>query len=247
MLSALDFSIFKGVTFPHPYRNFEEVMPMSFISRCSKTALVASLAILAATFQTGCSTIEGNVALIAAGVTVLGAQSPGQEIQQIYYLGVFDPQEQVPPMVYRVRVHGQASVLSGMKFGSGWVPASVIDSLGSNITFKEGNISVDKAGSDTLSSIRTGRRLVLFGPEGFREAPKDHRLVIVMGASPEKYFNAVDQSLGVVSRTIAEQRNEGLTKLLLAALSDAKNEQIRLDDLAKDVENDLRGTEGGVQ
>ena len=43
------------------------------------------------------------------------------------------------------------------------------------------------------------RRLIMFGPEGFREAPKNHRLVVVMGASPETFFNAVDRALGVVA------------------------------------------------
>lgn len=52
------------------------------------------------------------------GTTLLGARTPANEIEQIYYLGVFDPQEQLEPMVYRVRVHGQASPISGMKFGS---------------------------------------------------------------------------------------------------------------------------------
>ncbi|MBD3268427.1 hypothetical protein GF373_17305, partial [bacterium] len=70
----------------------------------------------------GCET--GQVVGSAAGVTWVGAQAPGNEIQQIYYLGVFDPHEQVPPQVYRITVRGQASAFSGVKYSSGWVHAS---------------------------------------------------------------------------------------------------------------------------
>ena len=205
---------------------------------------VGALALLAGGLclaQAGCATLEQNVAAGALGTTLLGARTPAQEIEQIYYLGVFDPQEQVPPTVYRVRVHGQASLISGMKFASGWVHANLIDSLGSHIEFDKegGRVSITKGNEDELASLQTGRRLVLFGPEGFREAPKDHRLVIVMGSSPDKYFEALDKSLGVVSEVMAEQRNTGINKLLLEALTKAKGERDRLDQLAKDIENDI--------
>ena len=205
---------------------------------------VGALALLAGALclaQAGCATLEQNVAAGALGTTLLGARTPAQEIEQIYYLGVFDPQEQVPPTVYRVRVHGQASLISGMKFASGWVHANLIDSLGSHIEFEKdgGRVSITKGNEDELAALQTGRRLVLFGPEGFREAPKDHRLVIVMGSSPDKYFEALDKSLGVVSEVMAEQRNTGINKLLLEALTKAKGERDRLDQLAKDIDNDI--------
>ena len=44
-----------------------------------------------------------------------------------------------------------------------------------------------------------GRRLMQFGPEGFRSAPKDHRLVILMGASPETVEQAFASALGSVA------------------------------------------------
>ncbi len=47
--------------------------------------------------QTGCLTTGESVAA-AIGATLFGAQSPNNEIEQIYYLGVFDPQGQIPPL-----------------------------------------------------------------------------------------------------------------------------------------------------
>lgn len=201
-------------------------------------ALIAALIATAACEPTPEAIIGGTV-----GATVVGAHSPSHEIEQIYYLGVFDPQEQIPPMVYRVRVHGQASFISATHFASGWVPAQIIDSLGSSIKFdKSGQLNVSSGAADTLSSIRTGRRLVVFGPEGFREAPRDHRLVIVMGSTPEDFFNAINESLGTVSSVIEEQRATALTRELFEALTQVKNERDRLTGLERDFDTDLMRT-----
>lgn len=193
--------------------------------------------------QMGCSglTPVENVTIGTAVTTVVGARSPTHEIEQIYYLGVFDPQEQLPPSVYRVRVHGQASFISLMRFASGWVRADLIDSLGTGIEFekKEGGISITKGDESMLSSLKTGRRLVMFGPEGFREAPKDHRLAIVMGSSPENFFKAIDESIGVVSEVMEEQRNTKLSQSLFEALAKIKSERERLADLKNDIKTDL--------
>jgi len=221
----------------------QEIKAMNDLKRMMTVGALAAVTAALCLAQAGCGTLtlEQNVAAGALGTTLLGARTPAQEIEQIYYLGVFDPQEQVPPTVYRVRVHGQASLISGMKFASGWVHANLIDSLGSHIEFDKdgGRVSITKGSKDELAALQTGRRLILFGPEGFREAPKDHRLVIVMGSSPDKYFEALDKSLGVVSEVMAEQRNTGINKLLLEALAKAKGERDRLDQLAKDIENDV--------
>lgn len=193
--------------------------------------------------QIGCSglTPVENVTVGTVAATVVGARSPTHEIEQIYYLGVFDPQEQLPPSVFRVRVHGQASFISATNFASGWVRADLIDSLGTGIEFekKGGGISISKGDEGMLSSLKTGRRLVLFGPEGFREAPKDHRLVIVMGSSPEKFFKAIDESIGIVSEVMEEQRNTKLSQLLFEALAKIKSERERLADLKNDIKTDL--------
>lgn len=155
----------------------------------------------------GCSAVPETNQLLAANAAVL-TNTPTTNIGQTYYLGVFDPHEQLPPTIYRIRVQGQAGMLSRTQFASGWVRADLVDSL-------SGQISLDKKGvvstrEDTPAKAegksshiedknRLNRRLVMFGPEGFREAPKDHRLVIVMGSSPDVFFSSVDRALGVVA------------------------------------------------
>ncbi len=195
----------------------------------------------------GCATPWQTTALGVGVGTATGAYSPNNEIEQIYYLGVFDPQEQVPPSVYRVRVHGQASFISSTKFASGWVRADLIDSLGTEVSWDrdKGGITINKAGENTLSSITPERRMMLFGPEGFREAPKDHRLVLVMGASPQDYFEAIDSVLGSVSQTQAELRNSSLNSLLFEALTQVKAERDSLAQLNRDVDADLPAMKGG--
>ncbi len=181
------------------------------------------------------------------GATILGANSPSQEIQQIYYLAAFDPQGQLPPTVYRIRVHGQASFISFVRFASGWVPAKFIDSLGSDVSFGEEKstaIEFDTAASDKLSKLTTGRRLMLFGPEGFREAPKDHRLVVVMGTSPDDFFAAIDESLGTIAqlRAAQAQRDEAdtmergnLDRAMFEALAHVKDQRNRLEALRREI------------
>ncbi len=80
---------------------------------------------------------------------------------------------------------------------------------------------------------------MLFGPEGFREAPKDHRLAIVMGSNPKGFFNAMDESLGVISEVQGEQQYSALNRLLFEALTQVRNEKGRLDDLKYEIEKDL--------
>lgn len=205
------------------------------IHRLARISLLASLAGLA---LSGCSTPEQTLTLGVIGATLAGAHAPTHEIQQTYYLGVFDPQDQLPPAVYRIRVHGQASFISQMNFASGWVRADLIDSLGTTISIAKdtGRVSIEKANDDDeLAKIVTGRKLVLFGPEGFREAPKDHRLVIVMGSSPENYFSAMDQALGQVSGAIEAQRESALNRLLFEALAGLGTERELLHRLETDM------------
>jgi len=182
---------------------------------------------LVATFATGCNSVPQNVALGTGIATGLGAMTPGHDIEQVYYLGSFDPQDQVPPALYRVRVRGQASFISWMRFGSGWVPADLIDSLGSTVEINraDGKIVMAKAESDKLSKLTIGRRLLQFGPEGFREVPKDHRLVILMGSDPRKFFEAIDEALGAVTKAKVEQDNNALHRLLFEAMTTVKAEK----------------------
>ena len=41
----------------------------------------------------GCGSLERDVAVGIVGATVAGTSIPGHEVEQIYYLGAFDPQE----------------------------------------------------------------------------------------------------------------------------------------------------------
>jgi hypothetical protein len=200
------------------------------------TPLVFGLTLLLPALVAGCATPLENAG-VAAGVTVAGGRSPGQEIEQVYYLGVFDPQDQVPPSVYRVTVHGQASVLGLTKFASGWVPAQVADSLNSEIGYNnDGKLQISQATTNKASGgFQTGRRLMLFGPEGFREAPRDHRLVIVMGTNPSKYFQTVSAVFSQMSASGQQQRNDAAVTKLLLALTQAQNERYRLEALQRDL------------
>ncbi|MBC7771764.1 MAG: hypothetical protein H7210_04650 [Pyrinomonadaceae bacterium] len=185
-------------------------------------------------FASGCGT-TGAIVGGTIGGTAVGAFSPAQEIEQVYYVGVFDPEEQVqPPTIYRLTVRGQASAISRMKFGSGWVPAPLIDSLGSSLSgaSKDDKFSITRPDTAHESRITTGRRMVLFGPEGFREAPKDHRLVIIMGHSPEDYFQAIDSALGEVALAQSEQHQSGMSKQLLQEMLNLRDEQARLTALS---------------
>jgi hypothetical protein len=186
---------------------------------------------LVASLATGCNSVPQNIALGAVIGTGVGAIIPAHDIEQIYYLGSFDPQEQVPPALYRVRVRGQASIISWMRFGSGWVPAELIDSLGSSVEINktDGKIVMTKAEAGQLSKLTIGRRLMQFGPEGFREVPKNHRLVILMGADPEAFFNAMDKALGSVNQAQLDQDSRALNSLLFEALTKVRAEQQLLE------------------
>ena len=181
----------------------------------------------------GCNTLEGKVAAGAWGATAALAQAPAHEVEQIHYIGVFDPHEQVPPSVYRVRVRGQASFMSRTNFASGWVHASLVDSLGTNMSFNNetGSWNVSKVEERETTKLKTGRRQMLFGPLGFREQPADHRLCIVMGANPDEWFRAMDEALGVVADAVSERRVGELKSDVFDQITTAKQEQKALESL----------------
>lgn len=214
-------------------------------SRCSgwRIAPAAALAaLLGCLFLSGCATTEGTVGLTAAGATAFFGGSPNNELEQIYYFGVFDEREQLPPMFYRVRVRGQASGLSGVKFASGWVKAGLIDSLGTSVSMDmaSGNATLAKTEQPVFGDDEADRALILFGPERFRRAPKDHRLVIVMGSSPESYFSAMDQVLGQMSQATAEKVSQDMERELFKALVQLAAEKESLAALDKDVALELK-------
>jgi hypothetical protein len=208
---------------------------------CAPHAALALAWIVVLAPVTGCGVAEQNIGLAVGIGTVLTGQSPGQEIEQVYYLGVFDPQDQVPPTIYRLTVRGQASMISGMKFGSGWVHHSVIDALNTHVGFADTSNRPEITGAGAnepgagLPAMQTGRRLMMFGPEGFREAPRDHRLVIVMGSSPEKFFNAIDTSLGMIAQVRRDHIDPAVTRQIVAERERLRGEQRQLGELAREV------------
>lgn len=152
----------------------------------------------------------------------------GAAFEQVYYLGSFDPYGQLEPSLYRVRVEGRSPAMSSMRFASGWVPSVAVDSLGSTLQFGEDGVSFkdsdDLEGDD--APFLEGRKLVLFGPEGFREVPEDHRLVILMDSDPTHFFKAVQDVLGYMraieseSATLDEDVHRQWLEAKLAAEQD---------------------------
>lgn len=194
-------------------------------------ALLAVAALLS-----GCDT-TGTALGVVATTTAL-AKTPGNELRQVYYLGVFDPQDQMASAIYRVTVHGQASALSRMRFASGWVPANLIDSLGTAIAYDKdkGVYGVSKSEAEGLQSISSHRRMMMFGPEGVVESPENHRLVIVMGQSPDAWFGAIDSALGEIASATSEQKSSQVLIALLSDLNKIQQARRELELLSKPLE-----------
>lgn len=190
-----------------------------------------------------CATPWQSGLLAVAGTGAL-AHSPTSIMNQTYYLGAFDPLEQMPPTIYRIRVQGQASALSRTSFASGWVRADLVDSLSGKIEIDRNTVQVSGSKTVPLAQVdenRTdlNRRLIMFGPEGFREAPRNHRLVVVMGSNPEAFFSSVDRALGVVAgATQSDTSGPDVTRELWADLSRMREErramQMMIDLAGKD-------------
>lgn len=199
------------------------------------TACIALAVLLPTTLLVGgCSGLTAlQQAGVFAGGTTIAANIPTSDIEQVYYLGVFDPQEQLPPTIYRVRVRGQAGMISSANFASGWVRSDLVDSLSTITHGNDGKFEITRA-DEQAKGLTTGRRLMMFGPEGFREAPKDHRLVVVMGSDPQKFFSAVDEALGVVA--MATQGGGGIEvqRRLFFDLAELRAQRERLDELRLD-------------
>lgn len=211
-----------------------------------KKACAAVIAALVIVSIAGCATTAQNVGLGLGAATVAGSRSASSELQQTYYLGSFDTYGQIPPQVYRIRVHGQASLLGFTKFASGWVPAQLADSLGGGINFKDNTAETQLTSADssqaaaiTSSRLITGRRLILFGPEGFREAPANYRLVIVMGSDPSAYFDGVSNALGGLAQANYDKNNQALDRMLFESLVTLHGEDQQLRELSQEVNIEL--------
>lgn len=170
-----------------------------------------------------------------AGLAVLTAAiTPSAEVEQTYYLGSFDPRSQLPPAVYRIRVRGQSSLLNDVRFASSWVPSEVVDALTGTLSIdtKSGALGVNSDAATKSSLATAGRGLVVFGPEGFREAPRGHRLVIIMGASPETVEQAFASALGTVAQVKFGQSTSVLDRDLFTHLLDLSKEREQLKSIA---------------
>jgi len=192
----------------------------------------------------GCETVAARNSTAGITATVALAHLPTSQVQQVYYLGVFDPRDQLPPTIYRVRVRGQASALNQTKFASGWVHSSLVDSLSSSGTYNAsvGELAGKLNGNGSDRGLLTGRRLLMFGPEGFREAPKDHRLVIVMGSDPQAFFGAVDSALGTVAEvTQGITIGPEVTKALLTEVGRLRSMGKRLAEVSTALDGDDAG------
>ncbi|MFC3122401.1 hypothetical protein [Agaribacter flavus] len=161
----------------------------------------------------------------------LAAISPTNELEQIFYVGMFDPQEQAPQTIYRIRIHGQASFLNDVKFGSGWVKSELVDSLSSQNNLLDEIKSLSGDGSKVFEEelgIDSQRKMIAFGPEGFRITPKNHRLVVVMGTSPDAFFQAVDRTMGESAKIQNTTMSAELVQLLFESLKDVNQQKKQL-------------------
>src|SRR6266498_4376384 len=200
------------------------------------------LLVSASLLVNGCATPYQTAGLTVGLATATGSRAPAHELEQIYYVGVFDPEEQLPPTVYRLTVRGQVSLLSSTKFASGWVPAGVIDSLNGRIgldAYGSGDVEFTQTNKHYNVNLKTGRRLMMFGPEGFREAPRNHRLVIVMGANTKGFFDAVDGALAEISSVVVERKNAALEKQLFEAMISTTSSRENLMRFKAQVADDL--------
>ena len=194
-------------------------------SRCGSVLLF----VIAGLNLIGCTSTEKAF----TGMAAL-AIAPSNEIEQIFYLGVFDPQEQIPQTIYRIRIHGQASALNSMKFGSGWVKSELVDSLTSQQQIIAQAKSLKGDGNPVFNELldtSVQRKLIALGPEGFRISPKDHRLVVVMGASPDAFFSAVDNVTGQKARMQNNSISQELVRYLFDNLADINSLQEGLTNI----------------
>ena len=192
------------------------------------------LLLLHVALASGCSTVAQTNQAIALAGTVSLSLTPSFDLEQTYYLGSFDPAGQLPPTLYRIRVRGQSSILNSTKFASSWVPAEVVDALTGSAALdtKNGNITITKDPNNPGVNINdSGRRLMQFGPEGFRSAPKNHRLVILMGADPEAVEQAFSSALGTVALASSGQSGNAVDREALKALLDMGRDKARLQAL----------------
>lgn len=208
--------------------------------RLGKRVLVSTATAVIALSCSGCHEPLLTTGAVVVGATYLGVQAPTTDLQQVYYVGIFDPQGQLPPMVYRFSVKGQASFWSSTQFASGWVQAAMVDSLNESMEFDKDGRLVVRDRDDTAIPFQTGRRLIMFGPEGFRESPKDHRLVIVMGSSPDKYFEEIGKQMRLLSGEAQSADERARGESMKVALHDLNQQLKRMQALSNELQEEVK-------
>lgn len=186
-----------------------------------------SLLLLCLGSASACTAAGAAVCATLGSALTFGSAIKGHEIRQVYYVGAVDPLGQVPPSLYRITFRGEASVISSVRFESGWVKSELVDSLGTTITLDDnGKLEFGAPAADSVS-LDSDRRMWLFGPEGFRRAPDDERLVLVMGSDPSAFFAAVSQVLGEVraANDLTKQSMEALQTKASGLLLDVLDEE----------------------
>ena len=176
------------------------------------------------------------LSLITPSCATIGAH----KLDQVYYLGIFDPHEQLPPSFYRIRVTGRSSFFSNINYAAGWVPAPFIDSLNTQVSFDNETGSLDFKDGETSRQVtlETGRGLMLFGPEGFRPAPRDHRLAVVMSGDPSKFFDSIQEAMGQLSaaKHIEKSSPSGVRTTALEAFMAANQEEDAITQLMERIQ-----------
>lgn len=149
--------------------------------------------------------------LSIVGPLILGA-CVSQDFRQVYYLGVYDPNEDVTQQLYRVSIQGDTAWYSTVKYASGWAPAEAVDALTGTLTQDQAGVRLGGEGRDVR--LPPGRSLMLYGPEGFRIVPQDHRLVLVMSSDPSEFFKQVQLIAGAKVEADLSGEREVLLELL---------------------------------
>jgi len=174
--------------------------------------------------------------LVLALLASSAASCSSTRIQTTHYLGVFDPQQQVPEELYKVTIDGNASAVSDVKYASGWVPAAEADLLVTQVK-RDDQDNITITGDASVSvSVGTRRRFFEIGPSGVSTQPEDGRFVIVMGSNPDYFF----RKMGLLTRF---GKDDSAIASSIAALANVVREkqvaaagqtQKALEELSKD-------------
>jgi len=149
-------------------------------------------------------------------------------VKTTHYLGVFDPQEQVPAELYRITIEGNAGVFSKVNYATGWVPANAADLLSVDVRpSQDGKIEITGDQSKTVT-VGARRQFFEIGPTGVATQPEDGRFVVVMSSNPDYFFKKV----GMLSRFgTDDSANEASRRALMSTIQ-AKRAQVASDAVA---------------